>query len=80
MHVKSLNISLDKLLDKIFLLYTPIRAHEEKCYDIFSNYHGVMMDNTGFIHKDFNKHKLSYIGGIASILPLFYVISETSIF
>ena len=79
MHVKSMNITLDKLLDKVFLLYTPIRAQDEKCYDIFSNYNGVMMDNTGFIHKDFSKYKLSYFGGIASILPLFYFLSNISI-
>ena len=76
MHVKSLTISLEKLLDKILLLYTPTRTHDEKCYDIFSNHHGIMMDNTGFINKDFKKHKLSYFGGMASILPLFYLLSK----
>ena len=74
--IRGLNTSIQRIIDKVFLMYTPIRAESDKCFDIFNSMHGVLSPNSGFTLNNFRRFRLKALGGISSILPLFYLISK----
>lgn len=90
--LKNLNIPFEKIPDRILLIYTPIRAGmenifflfeiqtmklgEESCEDIYSKLNGLLMENTGCVARNPTKQKLAYYGGVESVLPFFYLLSN----
>lgn len=76
---------LDKLFSangdkvrQIFLLYSPliITEYKEKkiVYEITSEYHGEILENTGIYNNPFDSVDINYYGGIYTILPFFYIL------
>jgi len=72
--IRGLNTSIQRIIEKVFLMYTPIRAESDKCFDIFSSMHGVLSPNSGFTLNNSKRFRLKALGGISSVLPLFYLI------
>lgn len=74
--IRNFHISMEKFLGSIFLLYTPIRAVGDICFDIFGNHHGVIQSNAGVISRDYTQFRFGSLGGVTSILPFFYYLSK----
>jgi len=73
--LKNLYATIEKILDKVSLLYTPQRSDSNKVFDVLNNTHAILTGNSGVGGKDPTKLRFGALGGVAALLPFFNFLS-----
>ena len=47
-----MQLTLEKNINKLFLVYTPIRAYKNICYDGINNIQAEICGSAGFVNKN----------------------------
>ncbi|KAL4509991.1 hypothetical protein ABPG72_010184 [Tetrahymena utriculariae] len=72
--LKSLDRTFESSINKIYLLLSPTRSYNNRCYDAINNHVAIFSEKAGVYYKDPIKFKMNELGGLQGIVPLFYII------